>query len=241
MSARGRRGPGRPAVTVAMVAVVALGVLTVVHLVAQVTGPHLLREITQPLLLPPLIVAVLALTPAPRSSTTSWALAAFALSWGGDLVPRLLGDGGFEAMLALFLLAHVAWVIALWPRRRGTPVWRSPVLVLPFLAYGLVLVLLCAQGAGSLLPAVIAYAAVILAMAALAPALGRAAALGALVFILSDSLIALREFAGLDLPGHGMWVMLTYMAAQVLLAVGVVRLEGRERVAGPVAGRVAGR
>lgn len=226
---RGRRGPGRRAVTVAMVAAAVLVVVTLVHLVAQVTGPGLLREITQPLLLPPLIVAVLALTPAPRSATTSWALAAFALSWGGDLVPRLLGTGGFEAMLALFLLAHIAWVLALWPRRRGTPVWRKPALVLPFLAYGLVLVLLCAQGAGALLPAVIAYAVVILMTAVLAPALGRVAAVGALVFILSDSLIALREFAGLELPAHGMWVMLTYVAAQVMLAAGVVRVEGRGR------------
>ncbi|MGC5629574.1 lysoplasmalogenase [Georgenia sp. Z1344] len=212
--------------------VVVLAVVTLTHLVAQLTGPGWLREVSQPLLLPPLMVAVLALTPAPRSHTTSWALAALALSWGGDLVPRFLDTGGFEAMLALFLLAHVSWVIALWPRRRGTPVWRAPVLVLPFLGYGIVLVMLCAQGAGTLLPAVVAYAVAILATAMLAPALGTAAAVGALVFIVSDSLIALRTFAGLELPGNGMWVMLTYVAAQVLLAAGVVRVQGRERARG---------
>lgn len=215
-----------------MVSAVVLVVLTLVHLLAQLTGPAWLREVTQPMLLLPLLVVVLALTPAPRSHTTSWALAAFALSWGGDTVPRFLVAGGFEAMLALFALAHVAWIIALWPRRRQTLVWRQPAVALPFLAYGIVLVIVCAQGAGSLLPAVILYAALILLMAVLAPALGKVAAIGALVFILSDSLIALREFAGLDLPGQSMWVMLTYVAAQAMLAMGVIRTEGRERVAG---------
>ncbi|MGC5616694.1 lysoplasmalogenase family protein [Georgenia sp. Z1491] len=224
-----RRGPSPAAVTTAMVATVVLVVVTLVHLVAQLTGPAILREVTQPLILPPLLLAVLALTPAPRSRTTSWALAALALSWGGDLVPRFLDVGGFEAMLVLFLLAHVCWLIALWPRRRSTPVWSSPALVLPFLGYGVVLVILCAQGAGSLLPAVVAYAAAIIGTALLAPALGTAAAVGALVYIVSDSLLALRTFAGLDLPGHGMWVMATYVAAQVLLAAGVVRVQGRER------------
>lgn len=216
-----------------MGAIVVLLLLALVHLVAQLAGPSWLREVSQPLLLPPLIIAVLALTPGRRSSTTSWALAAFALSWGGDTVPRFLATGGFEAMLALFLLAHVAWLIALWPRRRETLVWRRPTVLLPFLAYGLVLVLVCAQGAGSLLPAVILYAAVILAMALLAPALGTVAAAGALLFVLSDSLIALRSFAGLELPGHGMWVMLTYIVAQAMLAVGVVRVQGRERTRRP--------
>ncbi|SJM49991.1 Putative inner membrane protein [Actinomycetales bacterium JB111] len=213
-----------------MVAALVLLVVTLVHLVAQLTGPGWLREVTQPMLLVPLIVVVLALTPAPRSHTTSWALAAFALSWGGDTVPRFLDTGGFEAMLALFCLAHVAWIIALWPRRRQTLVWRQPAVGLPFGAYGIVLVIVCAQGTGSLLPAVILYAAVILLMAMLAPSLGRMAAIGALVFIVSDSLIALREFAGLDLPGHSMWVMLTYVAAQAMLAMGVIRTEGRERI-----------
>ena len=44
---------------------------------------------------------------------------------------------------------------------------------------------------------------------------------GGAVFMLSDSLIALDAFADLALPGHGFWVMLTYVLGQVLLVVAV--------------------
>ena len=46
---------------------------------------------------------------------------------------------------------------------------------------------------------------------------------GALLFTFSDSLIAIGTFNG-DFPGREFLVMLTYIAAQTLLAIGAVRL-----------------
>jgi uncharacterized membrane protein YhhN len=46
----------------------------------------------------------------------------------------------------------------------------------------------------------------------------RAAAGGAL-FMLSDSLLALEKFAGIQLPAHEGLVMATYTSAQALLAL----------------------
>ncbi|WNN96475.1 lysoplasmalogenase family protein [Brachybacterium sp. GU-2] len=40
--------------------------------------------------------------------------------------------------------------------------------------------------------------------------------------MVSDSLIALRTFDVLTLPAHELWVMATYVAAQVLLVLGVL-------------------
>lgn len=41
--------------------------------------------------------------------------------------------------------------------------------------------------------------------------------------MLSDALIALNSFGVLTLPGHGFWVMLTYLAAQTMLILAVHR------------------
>jgi hypothetical protein len=59
-------------------------------------------------------------------------------------------------------------------------------------------------------------------MAVLATGLNRATAIGAGLFVLSDALIAANSLTGaLQLPAHGFWVMLTYLAAQGLLAHGI--------------------
>jgi uncharacterized membrane protein YhhN len=48
--------------------------------------------------------------------------------------------------------------------------------------------------------------------------------LGALLFMISDSLIALDRFGSdlLPLPWAGFWIMLTYIAAQYLIVVGML-------------------
>ena len=58
-------------------------------------------------------------------------------------------------------------------------------------------------------------------MALLATGLGRAAGVGGAVFVVSDSLIALDAFGTLTLPAHSVWVMATYLTAQLLLVLAV--------------------
>nr|WP_077138333.1 lysoplasmalogenase family protein [Flaviflexus massiliensis] len=54
-------------------------------------------------------------------------------------------------------------------------------------------------------------------MAILATGLGAYATVGAIIFPVSDALIALRAFADFTLPVHGFIVMLTYVLGQSLL------------------------
>ena len=56
----------------------------------------------------------------------------------------------------------------------------------------------------------------------------RTAAGGAL-FLLSDSLLALQKFAGIQVPAHEALVMATYTSAQALLALPRDREPGRQR------------
>jgi hypothetical protein len=69
---------------------------------------------------------------------------------------------------------------------------------------------------------VIFYGLTLLTMAVLSTGLGPVAALGGALFFLSDGLIAFRSFSDFLLPQHGFLVMLTYIAAQAILAYAFV-------------------
>ncbi|MGP7961097.1 lysoplasmalogenase family protein [Sanguibacter sp. A247] len=210
-----------------VIAVLGIAV-TGVHLVAQWNDASGLAAITQVLLMP-LVAAWLwsRTTPGPRSRLTVLVLLALGFSWLGDAVPRVLsGDVGFLAMIGFFLVAQVIYSAAFWPSRRASAWGRAPwTLVL----YGAVLVgvvVLCAKEAGALLPAVAVYAAVLATASVLAWGLGPVAGVGGIIFLASDAMIALGAFApSFDPPQRGFLVMLTYVAAQVLLAHACARRE----------------
>ena len=220
--------PARTAASAAFVAV------TLVHLVAQVTGPDGLRTWTQIFAMPLLVLVLLAWTASPPTRLVRWLVWGLGLSWLGDTAPKLAGDQSFLVMVGFFLLAQVAYVGAFWPARRASVLDRtSRGWPLPLAAYLVVLALLmiwCVPGAGSLLVPVVIYGVVLVAMAMLATGVHRLAAAGGVLFVISDGLIALNAFSSwYSLPWHGLAVMSTYLAAQGLLVAGVVCVN---RVAG---------
>ena len=172
--------------------------------------------------MPLLALTLLAATAAPRSRLVRWVLVALAFSFLGDAVPDLVpSDLSFLAMVGAFLLAQCAYVVAFWPFRSRS-VLRRPALLLPYAVAFVALVVACREGAGAMLGPVVVYGAALVMMAALSTGVSRLAGIGGAVFLVSDSLIALHEFAGLDLPRQGFWVMLTYIVGQALIVAGVV-------------------
>ena len=118
-----------------------------------------------------------------------------ALSVVGDVD----SNRAFIVGLAAFLLAHVAYVIAFL----GVAVWSPHVAIVAVivLASSLVLLRLTWKGSAGLHPAVIAYAAVITTMVVSASAtvggplpLAPLAAVGSVLFYVSDSSLALNRF-----------------------------------------------
>lgn len=206
-----------------LLAVLVAAAVTLVHLVTQFVAPNSwLAGGTQVLLMPALAAVLMTAAPRPLSRLVRLALLALFFSWLGDTVPRFVeGDGGFLAMVGFFLLAQVVYAVAFWPWRDRS-VLRRPALLAPYVVGVLALVGYVGAHAGSMIAPVTVYGIALATMAVLATGLGRVAAVGGLVFMLSDSLIALRAFAGLDLPASGFWVMLTYVAAQALLVRAVL-------------------
>jgi alkylglycerol monooxygenase len=159
--------------------------------------------------------------PSPSSAFRNLLLAALFFSLLGDVA--LMLPGLFIPGLVAFLIAHLCY-IALF--RRGTPWFASKAaLACTLLAAGGMYAFLFPKLDPVLKVAVAAYATIIALMAA--QAIGRATilrdpasigvAIGAVLFMVSDSLLAINRFAT-PIPLAQFWVLATYYAAQVLIA-----------------------
>lgn len=156
-----------------------------------------------------------------------WIRVGLVLSLIGDICLMLPVDA-FVAGLAAFLFAHIAYILAF---ARGARL-KTMALAAPMLAIYAVanLCALWPHLPTALSGPVIAYTVVLATMAALALARGwmppadgthaRRAALGAVLFVASDSLLAWDRFAG-PLPWAIAGVLATYYAAQWLIATSV--------------------
>ncbi|MFE1170385.1 lysoplasmalogenase family protein [Nocardiopsis sp. NPDC058789] len=219
-----------PHTPLARAALLVLVLLSLVHLGVQVLGPQAWSRPTQVLLMPALALVVLAASRRPRGRLLGLALVALGFSWLGDSAPGLAsGDTAFLLMVGFFLVAQVVFVIAFWPHRAGSLLYRRRLLLVPYVVYVAALVWVCAPHTGVLLVPVLLYGLLLGLMAVLATGMGPWVAAGGALFLVSDSLIALNAFApGLDLPQRDLLVMSTYIAAQVLIVLGLLRREAAQ-------------
>jgi uncharacterized membrane protein YhhN len=155
-----------------------------------------------------------------------WVITGLVLSLFGD-VALLWPQQGFLPGLVAFLLAHLAYIRAFCVPARfaARPLW--------FVLYGVVAALVLSRlwpGVPSALAApVLVYVACLASMAAQAAvwwrtsvgadgaAHARRAALGGLLFMASDSLLAFDKFAA-PLPLSALWILAVYWTAQWCIA-----------------------
>ncbi|MGW2477173.1 lysoplasmalogenase [Streptomyces sp. NPDC001665] len=180
-------------------------------LVGVLTGPDWLHLGAKPLLMPLLAGYALARR-GPRLL-----IAALLCGWAGDVFLLIDSDLAFLVGMAGFAAGHVCYLV-LFGRARGA--------LIPALAYAVVLtvfLVLLWDGlpAGLRIP-MAGYSLLLTAMAYRSGVLGRYAAAGGALFLLSDALIATGIADWPQLPASGFWVMLTYVAAQLLLTLGAL-------------------
>lgn len=192
---------------------------------------------TKPLLMPLLAAWLFASTPAhPSRPLRQWWLAGLLCSALGDTLLMFTGksSGGSYFLMGLgaFLLAHGCYLAGIWGEMRGERgfLHQKPALLLLGLAYlTSLLAWLWSDVPPGMRGPVAAYAAVLLAMAMsvlhwrshlVRPVFVTMLA-GALLFVLSDSLLALNKF-GHPFAGARMAIMATYITGQWLMARGVV-------------------
>lgn len=173
-----------------------------------------------------LILAMALAAPGAVSPRYRRAVAAgLVLSLVGDVVLILPGET-FVYGLGAFLVAHVLYLIAFTD---GVGVrLRHGATAAYVVVGGGILAALWSRLDALALP-VAAYVAVILAMAAQAAGRAgvlrtsgsRAAAAGAVFFVISDATLAIERFGGGGIPAGTIVIMTTYIAAQLLIAASV--------------------
>ena len=196
-------------------------VVTLVHLVAIAAGPPELVVATKPLLMPALLVGLVLGLPVRRTMLLVWGGLALVFSWLGDVLLQNPGDIGFLLGMGAFGLAHVAYLaLYLGPlRTRRVPWWG----ILLGLVWWAGMVGLLSPTLGGLLVPVAVYGLVLGAAAVCALATRRLVAVGALVFLVSDTLLALDRFLpGFAFPAIDFSIMLTYTLGQGLIIAGVI-------------------
>jgi uncharacterized membrane protein YhhN len=156
---------------------------------------------------------------------------ALVFSWAGDVF--LISADWFVAGLASFLVAHVFYIAAYQKTGAGDG-HLQPLVVLLFALYGGFLLWFIYPGLHAMKAPVITYALVLLGMGVWAFKRRRGTnatsfwlvATGAVLFVLSDSLIAVNRFAS-AVPAERILVMSIYLTAQYLIVQGLIRHAGR--------------
>lgn len=208
---------------------IAYALLVLVHIGSVTADAEMLRRITQPLFVP-LLLGVL-LTAAPHRSRTTTLLAVGLLcAWCGDSLGQLVPQVGQIVTVAGFLGALVFYSAALAPMWARTRDAMRIALAIPYGAVVIGLFVACADGAGTLLPIVGAYAMALATMAFLSAGGNGLTWSGGTLFLLSSSLLAMDWF----LPGASIafsteLVMLTYTVGHALLIAGMVQAMPRHR------------
>ncbi|MFQ5446207.1 MAG: lysoplasmalogenase [Saprospiraceae bacterium] len=207
--------------------------LSVVHLAAVLFQWQPGMYLTKPLLLTTLAIWFFMQTKNHPSKFSRFVLAGLVCSIAGDTFLMFGKEIYFLLGLGSFLLAHICYITAftLFPGFKSGAVRRQPLLTLPFLLF----LFLINRSLWNDLPVafvvpVLAYSATITLMALSSLNMARRVKKftgmvllwGALLFVLSDTMIAFERFKAIGLPPVFMRfsIMATYLAGQFLLAKG---------------------
>jgi hypothetical protein len=197
-------------------------VLTAAHLACLFIDLDGVAEVTQPLLMPTLMLAVVTASRL-HDRTSLLLLGALGLSWLGDLVPGHTPRPQAWTS-AFFLGAMVLYSVTLFPLWIRSRDALKLLMAVPYAGVVIGLFIACAEGASGLLPLVLLYAVILAATAFLAAGVNAFTWMGGTLFLASSSLLGVSWFLpGAAIPYADAWVMLTYLLGQGLLVLGLLR------------------
>lgn len=205
-------------------------VVALLELLFIYTEQPTLRWFTKPLLMPMLMLGFSVASVTRTGSLFRLIIAALFLSWCGDVLLQL--KGFFIPGLISFLLAHVCYIVYFLQTEKTKKGWvqLKPLMALPVLLYILLFLYLLFPYLGVLKIPVIVYGITIGSMLLMAmntkyklaettPTLFIG---GALLFVISDSVLAINLFAYQHLS-LSLLVMATYAAAQYLIVKAAIK------------------
>lgn len=205
------------------------------ELVSQLSALPSLHMVTKPLLL--IWLTAYYVVAVGRESLSNMVLLALVFSWLGDVLLMLESrhEIFFIAGLLAFLVAHLYYIFSYRQFRiadtskalLGVQRFRFS---FPIILAGTGLITVLYTHLGALKVPVIVYALVLVLMVVNALfRFGRTSIssfamvfFGATLFMISDSMIAINKFL-LPVAYSGFWIMITYLAAQILIIQGLIK------------------
>jgi uncharacterized membrane protein YhhN len=198
------------------------------NVVSTILENQTLNQYSKPLLMPLLLAFVYERSKPTVTIKTLLLAAAIIFAWGGDIA-LMYPEEYFLAGVASFFVTQVLYIISF---RRSTygSMQLQWVKIIPIILFGVVLFYLLLPNAGNLAIPVFVYGLSLLTMVAFATMReGKTSKqsyvsvlVGAVLFLLSDSMIAIDKFS-IDIPFGRTAIMTTYIGAQLLIALGLVK------------------
>ena len=206
-------------------------IVLAIDLFAAYSGNETLRYFSKPLLMPLLIVYFIFNTNT-GTSLKKWIVLALVFSWLGDVLLMFEARNNifFIFGLVAFLIAHIFYILFYENILKLENLKKNYWLFIPVLIYYVALIYLLSPHLGEMKLPVRVYGVVISYMLIQALQItrikNRAASammiIGAILFIASDSVLAMNKFyQPFELAGIA--IMLTYGMAQFLITVGAIR------------------
>jgi len=199
------------------------------HLLALLLRLEMMDRITKPLIVITVAGYFFYATKDVQSRLKVWIGSALLFSWGGDILLMFQDKKSLFFLLGLssFLLAHIFYIIFLHKLRLAEKIKPRLWTLLVVAIYYSVLITFLSPWLGDMRLPVRVYGLVISFMLLLALHLlflanrraGLYIAIGAILFILSDSLLAINKFYQ-SFEAAGFLIMLTYGLAQFFLITG---------------------
>ncbi|MGV3697889.1 lysoplasmalogenase [Flavobacterium sp.] len=212
-------------------------VFGMLYCILLLTGNDTLTWYLKPLLLPILFYAVVN---SAHFETKKWLLAALLFCWIGDCVLLFTHKGELYFILGLvsFLIAHVLFIVLFIKQKSANQSFKKSLFWIGFVAATIYLATMLSfllPSLGDLRFPVIAYALTITIM--LKTALkgtfdwnGKSkhiVFLGAALFVLSDSLLAIDKFHT-SFESASYFIMITYLMAQFFITSGMLELNAKK-------------
>ncbi|MHA2016743.1 MAG: lysoplasmalogenase [Promethearchaeota archaeon] len=192
-----------------------------------------IRYISKPLLMPLLAGFYISYNLNLNSDLNLWVILGIAGGFFGD-VSLMIPDpdktkGFFKIGLISFLLGHIFYIVALLQMAAGFSrfQWWSLVLTIPYIAIGVIVYPKLTKHTGKMTIPVTLYLVVIVLMGVCTTFLWGCCEpigviilmIGALLFIISDTINAFNKFAK-EIPFERLYTMSTYLLGQFLLILG---------------------
>lgn len=201
------------------------------EIIAVQLDNYVLQTVFKPILMPLLAAWFIAALKINKNRLKSWVMAALFFSWTGDILLLLQEKNSifFLTGLVSFLLAHICYIIFFHKVRLTESIKANPWLLLLVVIYYAGLIIWMNPYLGEMKLPVRVYGIVISFMFMLAmhmlylknkPA-GRFMMTGALLFLISDSALAINKFYR-PFEGAGIVIMFTYGLAQLLIVYGAM-------------------